>query len=240
VLSISPAKLPVAANLGTREVLAAAWPLFQVSLPRCLPLAILGVAASAAPGAEAATTGGPLGFLHSGEWWGLSLASTVLVLTCYAGILRQQLALGRGQPLGIMDSLKDSLREMPYILVVVIVYVLTAVALVPAILFFVALTALLDEKLTPFAALRRSARLLRGRLLAVTGVVGTLILALFVFALLAGILLGTVMNLMGQGVPTGVAGLAVSRWFMAIILSLPVIYAGAVSVSTWRAALRSA
>jgi hypothetical protein len=235
-LSINPARLPVASILGTREVLAAAWPLFQVSLPGCLPLAVLGVAASATPGAEAAISGEPHGFLHSGEWWGLCLASTVLALVCYAGILRQQLSLGHGLRLGILASLQDGLRQLPAMLSVAVVYLLTAVALVPLILFSLAWTALLDEKLSPLDALCRSARLMRGRILAVTGIVGTMVLALLVFALVAGIFLGMFMSLLGQGVPTGPTALALSRWLMAIILSLPVIYTGAVSVSIWRAA----
>ena len=235
-MSIDTSRVSGAANLNARDVLAAAWPLFQVSLPGCLPLAVLGVASSATPGAEAVTSGEARGLLHSGQWWGLYAASAVLMLICYAGILRQQLAFARGSRLGVLDSLRDSLRGLPATMAVVVVYLLSAFALVPLVLFVFAWLAQLDAGLAPAQALRRSVELVRGRFLAVAGVIGAAIAAVLVFVLLIGIFMAVIMNLAGQGVQPGATGLALSRWLMAAVLSLPVVYIGAVSAAAWRAA----
>ena len=64
------------------------------------------------------------------------------------------------------------------------------------------------------------------------------IAAILVFVLLSGILLAVVMNLAGIGAGTGHTGLSLSRWLMAAVLSLPVVYAGAVTVAAWNAAAR--
>lgn len=239
-----------------REVLGAAWPLFQVSLPGCLPLAVLGVAAGATPGAEAVTLGEERGFLHSGEWWGLYAASTVLMLICYAGILRQQLARARGTRLGVLDSLRRSLAGLLPTLGVVlpcVALLLPGLALmytgwklgVPMLLAGMAVLmyllfswpAQIEERLGVLAALRRSATLVRGRFLAVAAIVAATLAAVLVFVLLTGILMAVVMNLAGQDAQSSHAGLTFSRWLMAGVLSLPVVYWGAVSVSAWRALL---
>ena len=65
----------------------------------------------------------------------------------------------------------------------------------------------------------------------------SLMAAVLVFILLAGILVGIVMNLAGQATP-GPSALAFSRWLMAVLLAVPVVYGGAVTVSAWRAARR--
>lgn len=238
----------MARTLTARDVLAAAWPLFQVSLPGCLPLAVLGVAASATPGAEAVASGEGRGFLHSGEWWGLYMASTVLVLLCYAGILRQQLARMRGHRLGLLDSLRASLRGLLPTLGVMLISLLAVVAglalfvlpgLAALVLLFFAWVAQIDEGLGPVAAVRRSVEQARGRFLAIAGIVGAVVAAVLVFVLLTGIFMAVVMNLAGQGAQTSQGGLALSRWLMAAVLSLPVVYVGAVTVSAWRAAVRA-
>jgi hypothetical protein len=48
-----------------------------------------------------------------------------------------------------------------------------------------------------------------------------------------GILTGVVMNLAGQGNPDA-SGMAFSVWLMGVILAVPVVYGGAVTVSAWR------
>jgi hypothetical protein len=237
--------LPEAKSLTAREVLRTAWPLFQVSLPGCLPLAVLGVAASGVPGAEAAASGDSHGLAHSPDWWGVYLASTVLTLICYSGVLREQLALARGQRIGALDSLRQGLIGLPQTLGVL---VLTTVAIlvgglllvIPGLLALVYTTfawvAQIDERLGPVAAIRRSVDLVRGRPLEVAGIIGSLAAAVLVFVLLTGILMAIVMNLAGQGVQTSHAGLSFSRWLMAGLLALPVVYIGAVTVTAWRVA----
>jgi hypothetical protein len=252
LLTIEPAaslNAPAAATrLAAREVLVAAWPLFQVSLPGCLPLALLGVAASSMPGAMAIASGEERGFLHSGQWWALYAVTTVVMLACYAGILRQQLAHSLGRQLGPLQALWQSVTGLlPVVGVVLLVLAATLTGLALLVLpgcavlvwFYFAWTAQIEEGLGPIAALRRSTRLARGRFLAVAGVVGATVAAVLVFVLLTGILLAVVMNLAGIGTPAGHAGLSFSRWLMAALLSLPVVYVGAVNVAAWRVAKAS-
>jgi hypothetical protein len=102
--------------------------------------------------------------------------------------------------------------------------------------FFFAWTAQIDERLGPVAALRRSVALARGRFLDIAGIAGATLAAVLVFVLLTGILLGVVMSLAGMGAQqTGHLGLSFSRWLMTSLLSLPVVYVGAVNVAAWRA-----
>lgn len=213
----------------------------------CLPLAVLGVAASATPGAEAARSGAPRGFLHDPQWWGLYAASTVLMLICYGGILRQQLALARGTWLPIYDSMKQAVVGLPGTLGVVVPVTLAVAAGIAALVLpgfvvlvfgFFAWVAQIDARLPPLAAIRRSIDEVRGRFLATAGIVAATIAAILVFVLLSGILLAVVMNLAGIGAGTGHTGLSLSRWLMAAVLSLPVVYAGAVTVAAWNAAAR--
>lgn len=230
-------------------MLAAAWPLFQVSLPVCLPLAIVGVAASGTPGAEALASGEGRGFLHSGQWWGLYAASTLLMLICYGAILRRQLAHAAGRRLPVLDCLRQSAASLPATLGVValslaavllgfIALVLPGIAAL--VFFFFAWPAQVDADLGPLAALRRSTELVRGRFLQVAGVLGATMAAVLVFVLLTGILMAVVMNLAGQGAQTSHGGLSFSRWLMAGVLALPVVYVGAVSVAAYRAAAGAA
>jgi hypothetical protein len=237
------------ARLVTREVLAAAWPLFQVSLPGCLPLAVLGAAASDAPRAEAHRRGLDLWhLLATAEGVGLFAGSTVLLLICYAGILRQQLGWSVGRRCGVLQSLRDSLVGL---LPTLGLYLLLLVTVVPGlvlvlpglgllVLFFFAWVTLLEEKLSPLAALRRSVALVRGRFLAVATIVAAVLAAVIVFTLLVGILLAVVMYLAGQGDRPEHAGMSLSRWLMACIVAVPVVYVGAVSVAAFRAAVRPA
>jgi hypothetical protein len=246
---MDPALKPLAEakSLTAREVLRAAWPLFQVSLPGCLPLAVLGVAASGVPQAEAAASGDSHGLMHSPDWWGLYLASTVLTLICYSGVMREQLALARGERIGALDALRQGVIGLPQTLGVLVLTLIAISAglfllVIPGLVVLVftnfAWIAQIDERLGPVAAIRRSMDLVRGRLLEVAGIIGALAAAVVVFVLLIGILMAIVMNLAGQGAQTSHAGLSFSRWLMAGLLSLPVVYIGAVTVTAWRVAIR--
>jgi flagellar biosynthesis protein FlhB len=100
----------------------------------------------------------------------------------------------------------------------------------------------IDARLSPLAAVRRSIDESLRRLVPTAGIMGSAIAAILVFVLLAVILLAVVMNLAGIGVDLagvavepGRAALSFSRWLMAGLLSLPVVYVGAVTVSAWKA-----
>jgi hypothetical protein len=241
------------ARIVTRDVLAAAWRLFQVCLPRCLPLAVLAVVVGGAPSAESA--GDAHGPAHDRQWWGLLAACTVLVLTCYGALLRQQLALASAQRPPILDSVKEALRDVPGAFVLVVASILpfvpaaiwtawhrfdgvslllTSAATGLAVFGMLAWPAMLGRGISPWAALAFSARHVRGRWLQVAGVVAVLFVAVLIFMLLAGILLGMVMNLAGQGINPSATALAFSRWLMALVLAVPVVYVAAVVVVLYR------
>jgi len=259
--------MPVASSLVPREILSAAWPLFKACLPVCLPLAVVGVAAGATPGSEAALSGARSA-AYTREWWGLTIASGLLTLICYGAVLRQQMAMAQGRRQAVLESLREAAMDAPFVALLLIVL---AVPLVPAMLVtasqgfgpvaalltagacllllhgWFAWPALVDAQLrrsradaaparprAPLAALLRSLHLVRGRWGATAMVAGTLLAAVLVFVLLTGILMGVVMGLAGQATPTA-GGLAMSRWLMALVLAVPVVYGGAVTVTAWRA-----
>lgn len=247
-----------AASLAAREILSAAWPLFKACVPVCLPLAIIGVAAGATPGSEAAMSGPGRAAAYTGEWWGLTAASIVLTLICYGAVLRQQLGLADGQRPPVLESLRRAAMDVPFVLMLLLVLLLP---LVPAMLvtawrgfdLFAALLTfagcallvhgwfawpeLAARSRLPLAALSASLQLVRGRWYRVWLLALMLVAAVLVFVLLTAIFTGVVMGLAGQDTPDA-RGLALSRWLMALILAFPVVYGGAVTVTAWRA-LRS-
>lgn len=249
-----------AANLAAREILSAAWPLFKACLPVCLPLAVIGVAAGATPGSEAAMSGSGRAAAYTREWWGLTGASVLLTLICYGAVLRQQLGLAEGVRPPVLDSLRRAATDAPFVFVVL---VLLALPLVPAMLAtawqgFGALAALLTlagcallvhgwfawpeiagRGANPIKALRASLRLVRGRWYRTAMLALMLLSAVLVFVLLTAIFIGVVMGLAGQDAPDA-RGLALSRWLMALVLAVPVVYGGAVTVTAWRALLSAA
>lgn len=237
-----------------RAVFAAAWPLFKACLPACLPLAIIGVAASATPGSEAAISGEGHGLNHGREWWGLVVASTVLTLICYGAVLRQQLAIAAGVRLPLLESMRQSVRDVPFVLALIVLLVVpllpamlataaSGFGIVPLVLTLAALALLVYALfawpsiaalgMNPWRALLHSVRLVRGRWRSCVALLAMLAAAIFVFVLLVGILTGVVMNLAGQGNPTE-SGMAFSVWLMGVILAVPVVYGGAVTVAAWR------
>jgi hypothetical protein len=237
-----------------RDVLDRAWSLFKASAPVCLPLAIVGVAASATPGSESVGSGEGYGFAHGRDWWGLLVASMLLTLICYGGLLQQQLALADGRRALLIDSLRNAAKSLPSSLGLMLLLslplapamlvtaalgfgvlpaLLTLLALVLLVLALLAWPALLAGGLSPFAALAVSIHIVLPRWRFFLNLAATLLAAILVFVLLAAILIGVVMNLAGQGVPTA-GGLALSRWLMALILAVPVVYAGAVTVTALR------
>jgi hypothetical protein len=239
----------IGARIIVRDVLGLAWPLFQVSLPTCLPLAVIAVALSGIPIAGALP--------QSPEWWGVVAARTVLVLICYGAMLRQQLRLAAGERPRLRQSLQDAVRDVPSVLVLVAAWMLPflpavastawrgfdAVALLLtamacALLVFVlpAWPAMIAGKTLPWTALAGSVRLVRGRWLKFACLLLLLLAGLAIFILLTGIMIGMVMNLAGQGVDPAPAALAASRWLIGVVLAVPVMYACAVAVAAWRAA----
>ncbi|MDQ2640896.1 MAG: hypothetical protein M3Y79_10000 [Pseudomonadota bacterium] len=248
--------LPVAASLAARDVLGAAWPLFKASLPMCLPLAVIGVAAGATPGAEASSSG-MRDMAYTRDWWGLMAACLLLTLICYGAVLRQQFAIAAGQPQRLLESLRSAATDIPQVLAVHVLMLLPLVpamlatawldfGVVPALLTLAAgglliygwfaWPAVVATPTGPVAAMGRSIVLVRGRWTAFAQLAFALLASVLVFVLLVGIFIGVVMGLAGQATPDA-NGLALSRWLMGLVLAMPVVYASAVTVSAWRAAV---
>ncbi|HTQ36131.1 MAG TPA: hypothetical protein VMH77_03760 [Steroidobacteraceae bacterium] len=240
-------------RLLVRNILGAAWPLFKASLPVCLPLAVVGVAASATPGAESLASGEGYGFVHSRDWWGVCVASILLTLVCYGAVLHQQLRRAADGRAPVLDSLRLATRRLPASLLLMLpmvlplllamlvaawhassllAWVLRLVALWLLVQAWFAWPALLGGELSPGAALAASIGTMRRHWREFAALLATLAAAILVFALLTGVLVGLATGLAGQAVPVG--GLALSRWLMALALALPVVYGSAVTVTAWR------
>lgn len=236
-------------------MLRLAWPLFQQTLLRCLPLGVVAAAASAMPNAEAAArriAGAPQ---HDREWWMLLVAVTALVLICYGAVLRIQLYQARGEPQDVMAALRSAFASLPATLVFLLMAfapllppamwiamrgsgligtLLLLAAVAGVMLMFFGWPAIVAQGLSPWAAARRSILLVRSRYLQVLAVVGLLLASVLVFALLASIFIGSVIMLAGPAAQSSPNWLAASRWLMAGVLALPIVYAGAVSIAAWR------
>lgn len=230
-----------------REVLGAAWPLFQVCLPRCLPLAIIAIVVGSIP----------VGNLPGHEWWGVVLARSLVVLICYGAMLRLQQGLDAGERPQLRNCLSDAVRDLPAVVVIVVAWLLPFVPAMAAtawrgfdwlaMLLTVAASALVVHVLPawpaliatragPWAALVASTKLVRGRWVEISAVVLTMLAGILVFLLLASIFIGMIMNLAGQGANPSASALAASRWLISISLAAPVVYAGALAVVIWRVA----
>lgn len=236
-------------------MLRLAWPLFQQTLLRCLPLGVVAAAASAMPNAEAAArriAGAPQ---HDREWWMLLVAVTALVLICNGAILRIQLFQARGERQDAMASLRAAFASLPatflFLLMAfaplappvlwvsmgqsgVVGALLLLLALAGMLLLFFGWPAMAAQGISPWAAVRRSILLVRSRYAQVAALAGLLLASIIVFALLASIFIGSVIMIAGPSAQTNANWLAASRWLMAGVLAMPIVYAGAVSITAWR------
>jgi hypothetical protein len=202
----------------------------------CLPLALIGVLASGAPGSESITSGEGRGLSHSAQWWALYGASIFIMLLCYGAVTLRQQSLLEGSPLRAFDAVRRSLITLPSAVVTAVIWLLCVPLVVPMLWLSLAWTLAVCEGLGPLQACRRSIALVRGRALDLSGSYLATLAAVLVFVMLVGIFFGVVMSLAGQeGARTGVA---ISRVLFAALLSLPVIYVSAMLVSVQQAAAR--
>ena len=192
---------------------------------------------------------------HTGEWWGVLLATTALSLICIESVLRLQLAATQRSQAAVMDSMRRSVAYLPGTIALLL---LALAPLLPPLLWigmrganwFVLLWLLaglgglllvffawpirVAEGAAPWEALRRSMKLVRAHLSQVAMLAGVMLAAVLVFAQLTGIFLGLVMKIAGPEAQTSHAWLSVSRWLMAGVIAVPLIYMGAVSVAAYR------
>ena len=216
-------------RLQAGEVLRAAGRLFLLSWPQCLPLALLGVVVSGAPGALATRSGEARGLDHGPGWWLLYAATVLVMLVCYGAVALRQQALVEGQRVSLWAVVGRSLRALPAAVVTAFVYVILALLrLQLAALSLAWLAAVLDQD-GPLAACRRSVQLTRGHLWPMTLTWLSVLAGVLVFIMLTGVFYGVVMVVAGQaGAQNGVL---ISQVVFTALLSLPVIYVSAVLVS---------
>lgn len=190
------------------------------------------------------------------------VASTVLVLMCQGAVVLRQWAMAAGQRLSPFDALRLAVRRLPQsagTALLLFLPSLVAIALVPldrrlvAVMVVVAVLLLLWlafawpaailEPCGPLQALKRGARLVRGRLRLVLMLELTALAFVLVFVLLTGILLGVVMSIAGMNGPgvgagvgpgIGAVQLGLSRLLIAAVCALPVVWLGAVWVTAYR------
>ena len=216
-------------RLQAGEVLRAAGRLFLLSWPQCLPLALLGVVVSGAPGALATRNGEGRGLQHGAGWWSLYLATVLLMLVCYAAVALRQQALVEGQRVSLWAVVGRSLRSLPTALLTTALYVLLSPLLLPLAALSLAWLAAVLEQGGPLAACRRSIQLTRGHLWPRTLTWLSVLAGVLVFVMLNGVFYGVVMVVAGHaGAQTGVL---ISQVVFTALLSLPVIYVSAVLVS---------
>ena len=236
-------------------MLRLAWPLFQETLLRCLPLAIIAAAAGAVPNAESAARRAEGLAPHDAQWWGVMGASTLLVLICYDSVLRLQLARARGEGSGLLPAMRLAVAALPATLLLVLLSLtpllppmlwmgshrfdlpgalLLLAGLIGMLFMFFSWPAMLWEKLWPWAALRRSIWLVRTHFAQVAALAGLMLAVVLVFAQLTGIFIGEIMMLAGPQAQTSHGWLSLSRWLMAGVLAIPIAYASAVSITAFR------
>jgi hypothetical protein len=254
-LNTSGPALHPAPAFSAREVLRLAWPLFQETLLRCLPLAVLAAAASAVPQAESVARKAQGLASYDAQWWGVAMASTVLVLICYDSVLRLQWASAIRQPSSVLPVMRLAVAALPGTLLLIllaltpllpptlwiglrgfgVVGVLLLLAGLLGVMFvFFGWTAMLGERLLPWAALRRSIVLVRAQFAQVAALLGLLLAMVLVFSMLSGIFIDVVMMLAGPQAQSSHGWQALSRWLMAGVLAIPIIYISAVSVTAFR------
>lgn len=241
-------------------MLRLAWPLFQETLLRCLPLGVLAAAASAVPNAEAAARRAAGAPKYDGQWWMLLAAVTALVLICYGAVLRIQLHQARGGRQDALAAMRDAFGSLPATFAFLVIafaplappalwlsmrgfgvigMLLLLAALAGVLLMFFGWPAMVARSISPWAALRLSVLLVRPRYRQVAAVVALLLAAVLVFTQLAGIFLGSMIMIAGPAAQSNPNWLAVSRWLLAGVLAVPIIYAGAVSITAWRCVMES-
>lgn len=207
----------------------AAGRLFLLSWPQCLPLALLGVVVSGAPGALAARSGAARGLDHGLGWWLLYAGTVLVMLVCYGAVALRQQALVEGRRVSLWTVVGRSLRALPAAVVTATVYVLLAPLLLPLVALSLAWLAAVLEQGGLLDACRRSVQWTRGHLWPLTLTWLSVLAGVLVFIMLTGVFYGVVMVVAGQaGAQNGVL---ISQVVFTALLSLPVIYVSAVLVS---------
>lgn len=234
-------------------MLSDAWRLFQVSWLGCLPLALLASAASTAPSREGVRLGERPGFEHSAEWWGVCAASAALTVLCLSAVLLRQAWLADGDRRNPWPALQAAGRALPRTLgllllltsplaltvtvlasnpVAVVVGLCASIALLVWMSF--AWPALLVEGLSPAAALRRGAGLVRGRLRPVLIAIAMIYAVIVVYVLLAAILINLAVSVSGMPRPTGDVQRGISGLLLLAVGAVLSVWVAAAWIAAYR------
>lgn len=195
--------LPLTRPLTIGETLDAALRLFRVSLPRCLPIALLTVVAGQLPTALDFARGlSATSMLHKDfRWWFVAVISGLVNLVLWNALLRRQHATATGNPTTMRSDLGAGLHAAPATFLLLVIY-FAAVALgtllliVPGLYLSIALSfcsiAVVVNGERIKQSIASSLRLTRGswwRTSSVFGVMFVMVAVMYVFAGFVGVML---------------------------------------------------
>ena len=245
--------------VDVRAILSDAWRLFQVSWLGCLPLALLASAASTAPSREGVRLGERPGFEHSPEWWGVCAASAALTVLCLSAVLLRQAWLADGDRRNPWPAMQAAGRALPrtlgLLLLLTAPLALTVMLLAAhpiaivvglcaslGLLLWMAFAwpALLVEGLSPAAALRRGAELVRGRLRSALIAIAMIYSVVVVYMLLTTILINLTLSVSGMPRPTGDWQRAISGLLLLIVGAVLSVWVSAAWIAAYRRLCASA
>jgi hypothetical protein len=176
------------------------------------------------------------------------VAVLALVLICYGAVTLRQASLAGGAPLPVIDALQRSARALPALFAATLIVMLAivaglALAVLPGLaavvwLSFAWIGVLVDGR-GPVAALGDSVRLVRGRFWPLAGLFCVALAVVFVYVLLMVVLIDVVMAVAGWRGPADAIGQGLSKVLVGIVVSLPIVYLGAMLVVAWRTVLAS-
>ena len=195
--------LPLPRPLTIGETLDAALRLFRVSLPRCLPIALLSVVVGQLPTALDFARGlSAIGILRKDfRWWLVAVISGLVNLVLWNALLRRQYATATGNKTTMRSDLSAGIHAAPATFVLLVFY-FAAVALgtllliVPGLYLSIALSfcsvaiVVNSERITQSIA--TSLRLTRGawwRTSSIFGVMMVMVAVMYAFAGFVGLML---------------------------------------------------
>jgi hypothetical protein len=228
---MSSALYPPGRPLAIAEVLDLAFQIFKATLVRCIPYGILAVTFQQLPNIYDLGSGAVRQPFGGGRpvWMVLFLVGTLLSLTTWAALLLRQRAIIEHTPTAFKAEINETLQRLPSFVFATVLF-LTAVVgpvaglvlasppqhpwlriplivlgLYLAILFSCAWPAVMLARQGPFGALRQSARLVWGHWWRVLAIYGVGAVAVFVLAILVGILIALVVPALVADIPVMMA-----------------------------------
>jgi hypothetical protein len=228
---MSSALYPPGRPLAIAEVLDLAVQIFKATVVRCIPYGILAVTFEQLPNIYDLGSGAVRQPFGGGRpiWIGLFLVGTLLSLTTWAALLLRQRAIIEHTPTTFKAEINETLRRLPSFISTTALFLIAAVGppallllaagpqhpwlRIPLIVLGVYLAILLScvwpavmlARQGPFGALRQSSRLIWGHWWRVIAIYGVGAVAVFVLAILVGILIALVVPALVADIPVMMA-----------------------------------